>query len=182
MSTFSSIWLVFFVPFWFCYRFRVNRIVKIYGQSLKMHHILIAEHPQTNKYAQKRRKKKHDVFDIFLSCFHSNAGIKMTVKIVLALWFTISKVFFSSLFRWPNNRFWPFPKQIDFAFYFQTRSFTVIKYSLKRRRFFYASIQKMARILWTMEWSGWCVCVFFSLRDLCGTCLQFSCAKYQRLM
>lgn len=84
----------------------------------------------------------------------------MTVKIVLALWFTISKVFFSSLFRWPNNRFWPFPKQIDFAFYFQTRSFTVIKYSLKRRRFFMRVYKR---------WRGFCglwngvvgVCVFF---------------------
>lgn len=69
-------WFFFFVPFWFCYRFRVNRIVKIYGQSLKMHHILIAEHPQTNKYAQKRRKKTRCIWHFSVlfpfQCRHQN--------------------------------------------------------------------------------------------------------------
>lgn len=126
-----------------------------------MHHILIVGHRRTNKYAQKRQEKKTRCIWHFsvlfpFQCRHQNDSRNRISFVV----YDFEGCFFS-LFRWPNNRFWPFPKQIDFAFYFQTRSFTVIKYSLKRRRFFYASVQNMARIPWNMEWRVWWVGVRF---------------------
>lgn len=89
----------FAFDFIFRYRFRVNRIVKIYiwpkSQNASHSNRWTWTNNETHQREMEENQKKKRTFGIFPSCFHSNAGIKMTVKILLALWFTIFGVFFS---------------------------------------------------------------------------------------